>query len=104
MGGVLAVLTHDNTPRLAPAKTVSCWRRGAGTYPAADDRVRFSGQPIALVVAETFEQATDAASQFKVSYKTAPFVADDADPDARTIGMDEIGDAGRASRAAVLPR
>src|ERR1700761_9437243 len=52
--GVLLVLTHANAPKQGP--------RAAGTAPQlADDRVLFHGQPVALVVAETFEQARAAA-------------------------------------------
>jgi xanthine dehydrogenase YagR molybdenum-binding subunit len=101
MRGVLAVFTHQTAPRLAPAKVFPFGTAAQGITPLQDDRIRFTGQPVGLVVAETFEQATDAASQVKVSYKTAPFVADATDPDARTVGLDEIGDAGEYAPSVV---
>jgi xanthine dehydrogenase YagR molybdenum-binding subunit len=94
MRGVLAVFTHQNAPRLAAAKVFPAGTAAQELTPLQDDRIRFTGQPVGLIVAETFEQATDAASQVKASYKTAPFVADLADPDAHTIGVDEMGAAG----------
>ena len=71
MPGVIAVLSHDNAPRLSPVKRfpldTAGWLFTFGTaaltlLPLQDDRIRFAGQPVALVVAETFEQATDAAN------------------------------------------
>ncbi|AYM98982.1 xanthine dehydrogenase family protein molybdopterin-binding subunit [Chryseobacterium sp. 3008163] len=40
------------------------------------DKIYFKGQPIALVIAETLEEATYAASLVKVEYTTAPFEVD----------------------------
>jgi xanthine dehydrogenase YagR molybdenum-binding subunit len=59
--GVLLVLTHTNAPEQGA--------RSSGAVPhLADDRVLFHGQPVALVVAETFEQARAAAYLVKPSY------------------------------------
>ncbi|MBT5415123.1 MAG: xanthine dehydrogenase family protein [Rhodospirillaceae bacterium] len=44
----------------------------------ARDRVRFSGEGIALVVAETLEQARDAAELIEVEYDDLPAIADTA--------------------------
>ena len=41
-------------------------------YPLAKDRVRYVGEPIALVIAETPEQACDAAEQINVDYVPLP--------------------------------
>lgn len=98
MPGVLAVFTHENAPRLAPASTFPHGSPSQGLTPLQDDRVRFNGQPIGVVVAETFEQATDAASQVKVSYRTAEFVTDGADPAARSVSADELGELGAWGR------
>jgi xanthine dehydrogenase YagR molybdenum-binding subunit len=71
--GVLAVLTHLNTPKLrtAPKKE----ERGGGggirneeRFPLNDDVVHYAGQYVALVVAKTIEQARHAASLVRVSY------------------------------------
>jgi xanthine dehydrogenase YagR molybdenum-binding subunit len=70
--GVLTILTHTNAPRLrrnlVPQIGGGRWSLGRGVRPLQDDRVHFAGQPVALVVAETLEQATDAASRIQVSY------------------------------------
>jgi xanthine dehydrogenase YagR molybdenum-binding subunit len=64
--GVLAILTPDNVPRLAPIET--------GTETVAipllqDSQVYYNGQHIAVVVADTLERAQYAASLVKVSYQ-----------------------------------
>ncbi|MDM0014430.1 xanthine dehydrogenase family protein molybdopterin-binding subunit [Variovorax sp. J22P168] len=73
--GVLLVITHENRPKMrsfgifykdmtAPA--------GAPFRPLYDDRIVCSGQPVALVVAETFELARHAAALVQVSYAAEP--------------------------------
>jgi xanthine dehydrogenase YagR molybdenum-binding subunit len=63
--GVLLVLTHANAPKQGT--------RSAETAPQlADDSVLFQGQPVALVVADTFEQARAAAYLIKPSYAAEP--------------------------------
>src|SRR5437868_13454453 len=71
--GVLAVLTHLNMPKFkeGPKKE----ERGGGggirneeRFPLSDDGVHYAGQYVALVIAETIEQARYAASLVKVSY------------------------------------
>ena len=63
--GVLSVITYLNAPKIpgyqnAPAK---------GPFKIFyDDQVYFNGQPIALVVADTFERALFAASLVKATY------------------------------------
>jgi xanthine dehydrogenase YagR molybdenum-binding subunit len=66
--GVLAVLTHENAPRVAQ-------HTGAGGGPTdrnltilQDAFVRYDRQPVAVVVADTFERATDAAALVKIRY------------------------------------
>ena len=70
--GVIQVFTHENRPgtawfnhnyqdEVAPP--------GKPFRPLGDDRVLYSGQPIALVVAESFEAARHAASLVQVSYE-----------------------------------
>jgi len=73
MPGVVFILTHDNAPEL-PQKG-----RGAVNPPAGrtlslmqDDDVHYNGEPIAVVVADTFEIASEAASRIRVDYATAP--------------------------------
>jgi xanthine dehydrogenase YagR molybdenum-binding subunit len=101
MPGVLAVLTHENASGIATAKMFPLGAAAQGLAPLQDDRVRYPGQAVAVVVAETFEQATDAAGQVEVRYRTAAFVPDDADPAARSVTADELGEAGALGRAVV---
>ena len=85
MPGVIAVLTGEDVaaaglkplPAAAPMKG----RGGAdqlATYrPAlAQKRVRYVGDPVALVVAETAAQAQDAAEAVAVEYRELPAVID----------------------------
>ena len=67
--GVLAVLTHLNAPRLAyrPHKAGVDPADGERLHVLQDDRVRHQGQPVALVVADSFEQASHAASLVRVT-------------------------------------
>jgi xanthine dehydrogenase YagR molybdenum-binding subunit len=67
--GVLLVLTKDNAPPQIPWGPVDLPDRFARAEPALDtDEVRYFGFPVALVVADTFEQATAAAALIGVRY------------------------------------
>jgi xanthine dehydrogenase YagR molybdenum-binding subunit len=77
--GVLDVLTHENRPRMA--STDSAYKdevapQGSPFRPLYDDKIMFSGQPIALVVAEEAEIARFAASLVRVEYKGEAHVTD----------------------------
>ncbi|HWE75566.1 MAG TPA: xanthine dehydrogenase family protein molybdopterin-binding subunit [Stellaceae bacterium] len=65
--GVVVVMTHKNALPLASKKT-NPLQPGEGYPLLQDDRIIFNGQHIAMVVAETFEQATHAATLVKVRY------------------------------------
>ncbi|WP_419993905.1 xanthine dehydrogenase family protein molybdopterin-binding subunit [Streptomyces boninensis] len=60
--GVAAVLTHGDLPDLSGAQLAQSW------VPLTDDRVRHEGQPLAIVLAETLEQARHAATLVHVEY------------------------------------
>ena len=66
--GVLAVLTHHNAPRLH-ASPPSFAVGSALPPPLQDERVYYNGQHVAVVVAETFEQATFAATLVTLDYE-----------------------------------
>jgi xanthine dehydrogenase YagR molybdenum-binding subunit len=71
--GVLAVLTHLNTPKFKSAPKKEGGGGGSGIrneerFPLNDDEVHYAGQYVALVVAKTIEQARHAASLVRVSY------------------------------------
>src|SRR5262249_32964426 len=73
--GVLHVLTHENAPRLKGSDKDfqdEVAPPGSPFRPLQDDAVRFNGQPIALVVAETFELARYAATLVRVEYTVEP--------------------------------
>jgi xanthine dehydrogenase YagR molybdenum-binding subunit len=71
MPGVIRILTHENAPRLPEQKPNPPASRMLTLL--QDDKVRYNGQPIALVIADSFEHATDAAHLVKATYSsTAP--------------------------------
>ena len=77
--GVLDVLTHENRPRMAgtdDAYKDDVAPEGSPFRPLYDDMIRFSGQPIALVVAEEAEIARFAASLVRVEYDAETHVTD----------------------------
>jgi len=71
--GVLDVLTHDKRPRMAGTdagyKDDVAPERGSPFRPLYDDNIKFSGQPVAMVVAEEWEIARFAATLVRVEYK-----------------------------------
>lgn len=73
--GVLDVLTHGNRPRMRSMGLMykdSTSPQGSPFKPLHDAKVRYSGQPIALVLAESFEAARYAASLIDVAYASEP--------------------------------
>jgi xanthine dehydrogenase YagR molybdenum-binding subunit len=77
--GVLDVFTHEHRPKLASAHekyTDEVAPSGSPFRPLYDDKILFSGQPVALVVAEEFEIARFAASLVRVEYERKPHVTD----------------------------
>jgi xanthine dehydrogenase YagR molybdenum-binding subunit len=71
--GVRLVLTKDNAPPQHPFGPVDLPDRFARAMPALNnDDVPYFGFPVALVVADTFEQATAAAAMVRVHYAPAP--------------------------------
>ncbi len=67
--GVLLVLTPDNILPLKPASTWFGTASSDKPYMALTHRVNFTGQHVAAVIAETFEQATEAANLLKIDYE-----------------------------------
>ncbi|MCY0970140.1 xanthine dehydrogenase family protein molybdopterin-binding subunit [Chryseobacterium wangxinyae] len=79
MSGVIEVFTHENKPSTAwfdfryadmdaPPGTVF--------KPLKDNDIRYNGQPIALVVADTFEMARYAATKISIVYEEESFETD----------------------------
>ena len=65
--GVLAVLTPFNAPKFNMSKPESPARRNLSVL--QDTEVHYNGQPIAVVVATSLEQARHAESLLKIQYK-----------------------------------
>jgi len=85
--GVIAILTHRNAPRLvySPHKAMVDPAIGERLHVLQDDRVSHQGQPIALVIADTLEQANYAATLVRVIYAS------------ETAERPAVGDAARRS-------
>jgi xanthine dehydrogenase YagR molybdenum-binding subunit len=73
--GVIGILTFKNAPRLhdtSDVKGVADPKSGGRLMPLQDEQIRFFGEPVALAVAHTLEQAQHAASLVDVQYKSQP--------------------------------
>jgi len=108
--GVVDVLTHAHRPPLADKD--EAWKdevapeKGSPFRPLYDDRIKFNGQPIALVVAEDWETAKFAANRVRVEYKQEAFATDLESERGKAAKVDQPhkrrGDAAAAlTRAAV---
>lgn len=73
--GVVLVMTHLNAPPMKPTPLFMTNAKAAGGDNLAvmqDDRIHWNGQPIAVVLAETQEQADHAKSLIRVEYEAEP--------------------------------
>jgi xanthine dehydrogenase YagR molybdenum-binding subunit len=69
--GVVLVMTYQNAPRLKPLPPFMTQPKAAGGDDVPimqDDQIHWNGQPVALVLAETQEQADHAQSLIRVDY------------------------------------
>ncbi len=99
MPGVIAVLTgedvaragHQPMPAAAPMKgRGGAEQKATPRYSLARDRVRYVGEPVALVVAESAVQAQDAAEAIAVEYAELPAVV--TAPEALAAGAAQLHD------------
>jgi len=79
--GVVAVLTARDVPRNTlwtdvPGQTTEVGPLRARVHVLAEDRVRFQGEPVALVAAESEELAEEALRAIEVEYEPLPGVFD----------------------------
>ncbi|SHJ28230.1 xanthine dehydrogenase YagR molybdenum-binding subunit [Hymenobacter daecheongensis DSM 21074] len=77
--GVLQVFSHENVPMLAlldRSYKDDVAPGGSPFRPLHDAEIKFSQQPVALVVADTFELARYAASVLKIEYETVAHETD----------------------------
>lgn len=110
--GVVLVMTHRNAPPLKPTPLFMSAAKAAGgdDLPVMqDDRIRWNGQPIAIVLAETQEQADHAKSLIHATYEAETAVTRFAEAKAAGLKLGnfqgeplkrEIGDAEAALAAA----
>jgi len=98
--GVLAVLTPQNAPRL-PQQQAAPGAGPAMRVPTLmqDDAVHYNGQPIGLVIADTFEHATAAANLVKAEYaEERPELDVDTAPHAPSESTRPVGNNRRHSQ------
>ena len=114
--GVLKVLTHQNRPSVegeASKYQDMVGPPGVPFRPLYDETIAFSGQPVALVVAEDFETARYAATLVRVTYEAEPprtdidaLAAESYDPPKKRDGIKPPpkpwGDAGKAFERAEI--
>jgi xanthine dehydrogenase YagR molybdenum-binding subunit len=89
--GVLAVLTHENAPGLAPYPETAAGFPlsgdggfGEALQPLQSPQIHYGAQPVAVVVAETVEAARHAATLVHLEYDALePVTAIDSSPDRR---------------------
>ena len=109
--GVVLVMNYENAPRLKPppAFMTSAKAAGGDNLPVLQDaEIHWNGQPLAVVLAETQEQADHAKSLITVVYEVDPSVTvfAEAKPNAEPGVFQgeklllEIGDADQALAAA----
>src|ERR1051326_5406285 len=72
--GVIGILTRENGPDFKPYP--DDWSKagapGESRVPLQDDQIYYVGQHLGVVVAESFEQATHAASLVRITYAAQP--------------------------------
>src|SRR4029077_405901 len=87
--GVLGVFTHESLPRLVQQPVWDLYKgNGMSFAPMQGDTINYAGQAVAIVVAETLEQAQHASSLVQVEYQTARPVATLAD--AHVIDVERV--------------
>jgi len=101
--GVLTVITHENAPALPDAPTTQLGP--SPQLPLKDNRVLYHRQPVAIVVAQTREQATSAARLVELSCEESQAILGIDNPLAPVVanpwGMDTVrGDAAAALASA----
>jgi len=97
--GVLAVFTGTDTADLGTMKMTLKRKRPDGSpmfapphHGLTRDRVRYVGDPVAMVVAETLAQAEDAAERLAIDYEPLPAVTSTADAVGGPAVWDECHD------------
>ncbi|MBB3314865.1 xanthine dehydrogenase YagR molybdenum-binding subunit [Rhizobium sp. BK181] len=104
MPGVIAVISHHNAERLPylPHRAIIDPASGDRLHVLQDDKVRFYGQPVAVVVADSIDHAERAAAELHISYEAQQPLTDPTDrrveriiPEAGSVDRSR-GDANKA--------
>jgi xanthine dehydrogenase YagR molybdenum-binding subunit len=96
--GFIAVVTHDNAPKMKRPTLLNVNNLGKGVGGSdlpilQDDKVHYDGEPVAVVVADTLEQAEHAASLVRVEYDVeAPRVSFDGLKAEAVVPSDVLGE------------
>ena len=89
--GVIAVLTHANAMRLPQGGRAAVEPpQGRVLSLLQDNRVHYNGQPVALVVAESIEQASAAAALLRIGYERASAALDFAAGKAQAVSPGKV--------------
>jgi len=97
MPGVIAVISHRNAERLPylPHRAIIDPASGDRLHVLQDDKVRFYGQPVAVVVADSIDHAERAAAELRISYEAQQPLTDPTDQRVERI----IPEAGSVDRS-----
>ncbi|RDJ15466.1 xanthine dehydrogenase family protein molybdopterin-binding subunit [Rhizobium grahamii] len=97
MPGVIAVISHRNAERLPylPHRAIIDPASGERLHVLQDDKVRFYGQPVAVVVADSIDHAERAAAELRISYGAQQPLTDPTDQRVERI----IPEAGSVDRS-----
>ena len=72
--GVIAVITAADLTDVSPFPNFAAYTKTPGTFPLAQEKVRYVGAPVAVVLAEDRYIAEDAAELVEVDYDELPAV------------------------------
>ncbi|MCB2407840.1 xanthine dehydrogenase family protein molybdopterin-binding subunit [Hymenobacter lucidus] len=94
--GVLAILTHQNLPKLAKTPNDPEGKKAIGApmgfLPLTSDQIHYAGQPVAVVVADTLERAQYAAALVRVQVTAEKPLASYEDPQAKLFDPEKVQD------------
>ncbi|MGV3683765.1 MAG: xanthine dehydrogenase family protein molybdopterin-binding subunit [Acidovorax sp.] len=86
--GVRLILTHEDVQGLASAGFILGGGYGVQSLqPLTGAAIAYYGQPIAIVVADTLQAATEAAALVRATYDEAPFTVDFGAPGLRSLAQ-----------------
>jgi xanthine dehydrogenase YagR molybdenum-binding subunit len=105
MPGVVAVISHLNAPKLAykPHKAFIDPAVGERLHVLQDDTVHFYGQPVAVVVADSLDQAERAAQALKIRYERRQPKVDLRDPSLTAVVPEAVAEEADKARGTISP-